>query len=156
METLRLGMDVGSTTVKVVVVDKDDKCLFKSYERHYSEIIKTGIDMLKAVRDMFPDYSFKMMFSGSGGMGLAEKLGMPFVQEVIALTEAIEKYIPQTDVAIELGGEDAKITYLGPSSEQRMNGVCAGGTGAFIDQMAQLMQIEVNDLNELAKKYNTI
>ncbi|MDD2370659.1 MAG: acyl-CoA dehydratase activase-related protein [Firmicutes bacterium] len=156
METLRLGMDVGSTTVKVVVVDKDDNCLFKSYERHYSEIIKTGIDMLKSVMVMFPDYTFKMMFSGSGGMGLAEKLKMPFVQEVIALTEAIEKYIPQTDVAIELGGEDAKITYLGASSEQRMNGVCAGGTGAFIDQMAQLLQVEVNELNEMAKKYNTI
>lgn len=156
METLRLGMDVGSTTVKVVVVDKEDNCLFKSYERHYSEILKTGIDMLKAVMVMFPDYSFKMMFSGSGGMGLAEKLKMPFVQEVIALTEAIEKYIPETDVAIELGGEDAKITYLGTSSEQRMNGVCAGGTGAFIDQMAQLMQVEVDELNNLAKKYNTI
>lgn len=156
METLRLGMDVGSTTVKVVVVDKEDNCLFKSYERHYSEILKTGIDMLKAVMVMFPDYSFKMMFSGSGGMGLAEKLKMPFVQEVIALTEAIEKYIPETDVAIELGGEDAKITYLGASSEQRMNGVCAGGTGAFIDQMAQLMQVEVDELNNLAKKYNTI
>ena len=156
METLRLGMDVGSTTVKVVVVDKDDNCLFKSYERHYSEILKTGIDMLKAVMVMFPDYSFKMMFSGSGGMGLAEKLKMPFVQEVIALTEAIEKYIPETDVAIELGGEDAKITYLGASSEQRMNGVCAGGTGAFIDQMAQLMQVEVDELNNMAKKYNTI
>lgn len=156
METLRLGMDVGSTTVKVVVVDGEEQCLYKSYERHYSEILKTGIDMLKEVNGLFPGRDFKMVFTGSGGMGLAEKLGMPFVQEVIALTEAIEKYIPQTDVAIELGGEDAKITYLGAGSEQRMNGVCAGGTGAFIDQMAQLLRVEVNELNEMAKKYNTI
>ena len=156
MKTLFLGMDVGSTTVKVVVVDENDKCLYKSYERHYSEILKTGVTMLKEVNSQFKDYGFKIMFTGSGGMGLAEKLGLPFVQEVIALTEAIEKYIPQTDVAIELGGEDAKITYLGASNEQRMNGVCAGGTGAFIDQMAQLMKVEVDELNELAKNYKTI
>ena len=156
MKTLFLGMDVGSTTVKVVVVDEEDNCLYKSYERHYSEILKTGITMLKEVNEQFPDHYFKIMFTGSGGMGLSEKLGLPFVQEVIALTEAIEKYIPETDVAIELGGEDAKITYLGASNEQRMNGVCAGGTGAFIDQMAQLMKVEVDELNEMAKKYKTI
>lgn len=156
MGILRIGMDVGSTTVKVVVVDEEDRCLYKSYERHYSEILKTGIGMLKEVTEQLPDADFKIMFSGSGGMGIAERLGLPFVQEVIALTEAIEKYIPQTDVAIELGGEDAKITYLGTSSEQRMNGVCAGGTGAFIDQMAQLLQVDVNELNEQAKNFNNI
>lgn len=156
MGILRIGMDVGSTTVKVVVVDEEDHCLYKSYERHYSEILKTGIGMLKEVTEQLPDADFKIMFSGSGGMGIAERLGLPFVQEVIALSEAIEKYIPQTDVAIELGGEDAKITYLGTSSEQRMNGVCAGGTGAFIDQMAQLLQVDVNELNEQAKNFNNI
>lgn len=156
METRYLGMDVGSTTVKVVVLDKEDRTLYKSYERHYSEILKTGVGMLREVAALYPEDEFKIMLSGSGGMGISERLGLPFVQEVIALTEAIEKLIPETDVAIELGGEDAKITYLGTSSEQRMNGVCAGGTGAFIDQMAQLLQVDVDELNRQAELYQTI
>ena len=151
-----LGIDIGSTTVKVVVVDKNDICLYKNYVRHYSELFKTVLSMLYEVDKALPNESFKIMITGSGGLGFSSKLQLPFVQEVVALVEAIEKYIPETDVAIELGGEDAKITYLSACSEQRMNGVCAGGTGAFIDQMAQLIHIEIDELNELAKNYDTI
>ena len=156
MKTKCLGIDVGSTTVKVVVVDENDNCLYKNYTRHYSELLKTVLSMLREVDEALPGESFKIMVTGSGGLGVSAKLQLPFVQEVVALVEAIEKYIPETDVAIEIGGEDAKITYLGTGSEQRMNGVCAGGTGAFIDQMAQLMHVEISELNELAKNYDTI
>lgn len=151
-----LGIDIGSTTIKIIVVDKDGIYLYKNYARHYSELLKTLLLMLCEVDKILPDESFKIMITGSGGLGVSVKLHLPFIQEVIALVEAIEKYIPKTDTAIELGGEDAKITYLGANSEQRMNGVCAGGTGAFIDQMAQLMHVEISELNELAKNYSII
>jgi len=146
------GIDVGSTTVKMVVIDHENQPLFTKYERHFSDIFKMVRKVLKdAQESLAPDVKFALTITGSGGMGLAEALGVPFVQEVIACTKTIETIIPETDVAIELGGEDAKITFLGATLEQRMNGSCAGGTGAFIDQMAALLETDANGLNELAK-----
>lgn len=151
-----IGLDIGSTTVKMVVLDEEDNIIFKEYMRHYSDIKKSVIMMFEEAKHVLQNRKVTVMISGSGGIGIAEKLDMPFTQEVIACTTAIERFIPDTDVAVELGGEDAKITYLGESLEQRMNGTCAGGTGAFIDQMASLLQTDANGLNELAKNYKQI
>ncbi|KNF07945.1 hypothetical protein CLPU_11c01140 [Gottschalkia purinilytica] len=153
---LNIGLDIGSTTVKMVVLDRLNNIKHKKYLRHFSDVKNTVASMLKEAREMLQDKIVTMMVTGSGGLDISKKLGVPFIQEVIACTETIEKFIPMTDVAIELGGEDAKITYLGESIEQRMNGTCAGGTGAFIDQMAALLQTDAQGLNELAKGYKTI
>lgn len=155
-KTLYLGLDVGSTTVKIAVLDKNNSILYSRYQRHYSDIRKTIYEVLDEVCGCFPEDSAAATVTGSGGILVSEWLNLPFVQEVIAGTKAIETFIPQTDVAIELGGEDAKISYFSGGIEQRMNGTCAGGTGAFIDQMASLLKTDASGLNELAKKHKVI
>lgn len=154
---MRIGLDVGSTTLKAVVLDDDDNLLFKSYERHYSKITEKTVELLKRIKDELniDDY-IHISISGSAGMGLAESSNIPFVQEVYATRVAVGKFIPDADVVIELGGEDAKILFLTNGLEVRMNGSCAGGTGAFIDQMATLLNITPDELNELAKKHTKI
>lgn len=151
-----LGLDIGSTTVKVTLLNPENKCLFQCYQRHFSDVRATVEDVLGQARDAVGDLKVKMAITGSGGLSLADKIDVDFIQEVIACTKAVEYFIPQTDVVIELGGEDAKITYFGRVMEQRMNGACAGGTGAFIDQMALLLQTDAMGLNELAKNYKVI
>ncbi len=154
---MRIGLDVGSTTLKCVVLDRNDNLVFHSYERHFSQISEKTNLLLKQVREAFPkEKEFKICISGSAGMGLAEYYDIPFVQEVYATRISILKLIPNTDVVIELGGEDAKILFLSKGMEVRMNGSCAGGTGAFIDQMATLLHINLVDMNEMAKKSNKI
>lgn len=151
-----LGIDVGSTTVKAYLTDEDNTCLFSNYVRHNSDVRNTILDLLKEITQDYPDIEVYPVITGSGGLSISESLNVKFVQEVIACTKTVETYIPQTDVAIELGGEDAKITYFEGSLEQRMNGTCAGGTGAFIDQMATLLQTDAAGLNELAKHHKRI
>lgn len=151
-QAMRIGLDVGSTTLKCVVYD-GDKPVFREYERHYSQIAEKASAMLRRVGERFPEEkSAGLCVSGSAGMGLAEDLGIPFVQEVYATRTAVVKYMPGADVVIELGGEDAKILFLSGSMEVRMNGSCAGGTGAFIDQMATLLDITPGELDEIAGK----
>jgi predicted CoA-substrate-specific enzyme activase len=149
----RIGIDIGSTTVKVVVLDGRGKLLSRAYVRHFSEVRATAAQnvMSLAEKGVLPPLAkVAVVITGSGGVGVADVLGYPFVQEVIACAEAVEVRVPQTDVAIELGGEDAKITFFTNGVEQRMNGSCAGGTGAFIDQMATLLKTDAPGLNELA------
>ena len=156
-DMLRIGIDIGSTTVKVVVINEKDEMLFSRYERHYSEILETVKKLVSEAHDEIGDASVSAMITGSGGVALSEAVGIPFIQEVVATANAIESVIPQTDVAIELGGEDAKIIYFeGGNAEERMNGICAGGTGSFIDQMAILLQTDAGGLNELAKNHKII
>ncbi len=153
---LRAGIDVGSTTVKLVIMDEAQNLLFSKYERHFSDVKKASEKILLEAEGVIGDQELTMSITGSGGMGLADVLEISFVQEVIACTKTVEEVIPETDVVIELGGEDAKITFFEGSLEQRMNGSCAGGTGAFIDQMAVLLKTDANGLNELAKNYQQI
>lgn len=152
---LRAGIDVGSTTVKLVVLDAEDQIVFAKYERHNADIKNAAEKILKEAQEVVKQ-PLAVAITGSGGIGLAEVLDVPFVQEVIACTRTVEEIIPETDCVIELGGEDAKITFFEGSLEQRMNGSCAGGTGAFIDQMAVLLKTDANGLNELAKNHQTI
>lgn len=153
---VNVGLDVGSTTVKIVVLDENKEIVFKDYRRHFSDIKKTVIDLLSDMQEVFSNFTLKLMITGSAGLGLAEELGAGFIQEVSACTKAIRRYAPETDVAIELGGEDAKIMYFGHSVEQRMNGTCAGGTGAFIDQMSSLLKTDASGLNTLASTHRNI
>ncbi|MDR3298501.1 MAG: acyl-CoA dehydratase activase-related protein, partial [Candidatus Accumulibacter sp.] len=153
--TYRIGMDIGSTTVKVVVLDERGEPLFKVYTRHFSEVRATLAHCLDSLAEsalLAPSSNVSVVLTGSGGVGVAEALDLPFVQEVVACAKAIEQRAPQTDVAIELGGEDAKITFFTNGVEQRMNGSCAGGTGAFIDQMATLLKTDATGLNDLASR----
>jgi len=153
----KLGIDIGSTTVKIAVLDQNDKLLFSDYERHFANIRETLGSLLGKARDAMGELDIAPMITGSGGLTLAKHLGVPFVQEVISVATALQSYAPQTDVAIELGGEDAKIIYFEDGNvEQRMNGICAGGTGSFIDQMASLIQTDAPGLNEYAKGYQEI
>ena len=152
----KAGIDVGSTTVKVVIFDDNYQLLFSRYERHFSDVKTATIKVLNEAISEIGDQTVSIAITGSGGMGLADVAEIPFVQEVIAATTTVEKFIPQTDVVIELGGEDAKMTFFGDTLEQRMNGTCAGGTGAFIDQMAGLLKTDANGVNELAKGYEII
>ncbi len=152
----RVGLDIGSTTVKAAVLGENDELLFSRYRRHFSDIRKTVSDIIAEVDNEISGERVLIAVTGSGGISVSKWLGIPFVQEVAAGTNAIKALIPQTDVAIELGGEDAKITYLTGGLEQRMNGSCAGGTGAFIDQMAALLNTDITGLNELSKKHTTI
>lgn len=154
--TLRAGIDVGSTTVKLVILNEQNESIFSKYERHFSDVKTATERVLREAESMIDTQGMTMSITGSGGMGLADILEIPFVQEVIACTRTVEEVIPETDVAIELGGEDAKITFFEGALEQRMNGSCAGGTGAFIDQMAVLLKTDANGVNELAKNYKTI
>ncbi|MGN1281030.1 MAG: acyl-CoA dehydratase activase-related protein [Succinivibrio sp.] len=155
-EILRIGVDVGSTTIKIVVLDSKSDVIYKNYERHFSETANALKNNLLKLKDVIHDTPFYLTMTGSSGMGLAQRLGIPFEQEVLSCTSAIRKLIPDTDTAIELGGEDAKITYTRGSLEQRMNGACAGGTGAFIDQMANLLNTDAQGLNTLAKEGSRI
>lgn len=155
-KSLRMGIDVGSTTVKVVLLDEQDNYLYKKYIRHYANILDTVHTLLQEAQVGYEDAKVHVAITGSGGMAMADKVSIPFVQEVIAETKAIKALYPQTDVIIELGGEDAKVTYLGRTAEHRMNGSCAGGTGAFIDQMATLLQTDASGLNQLAMNSDTI
>ena len=161
---LRVGLDIGSTTVKAVVLDQTDSLdavLFSDYRRHHANVRATVAGLLEDIHKELEslgrgDEPIRLAITGSGGLALADNLHVPFVQEVIAETRAIDEEYPQADVIIELGGEDAKITYLKPTPEQRMNGSCAGGTGAFIDQMATLLDTDAAGLNEMAKHYETL
>ncbi|MGL4792067.1 MAG: BadF/BadG/BcrA/BcrD ATPase family protein, partial [Anaerotignaceae bacterium] len=155
-DILRLGIDIGSTTVKVVVIDNDYKTLFSEYKRHFSEIKETLKELVENAHTAIGNRVVTAMMTGSGGVSMAEAVGVEFIQEVVATAKAIEVVAPKTDVAIELGGEDAKIIYFKDGIEQRMNGICAGGTGSFIDQMASLLQTDAEGLNGLAKKFNVI
>lgn len=156
MKNYLVGLDIGSTTVKIAVIDNKGKTIHKQYKRHYSDIKNTVTEIINNSYLCLKDSMINISVTGSGAIDVSKYLNIPFVQEVVASTKAIEKYIPNTDVAIELGGEDAKITYLSGNLEQRMNGTCAGGTGAFIDQMAVLMKLDANGLNELSKNHKTI
>ena len=148
---MKIGLDVGSTTLKCMVYDRQGQPVYQEYERHYSQIAEKASGMLTRIQEKFPqEKRASLCVSGSAGMGLAEDLGIPFVQEVYATRTATKKYIPDADVVIELGGEDAKILFLTGSMEVRMNGSCAGGTGAFIDQMATLLSITPDELNTIA------
>lgn len=156
VKTVVMGLDIGSTTVKTTVLDDENNCLFRCYQRHFSDIKATVLDVISQAQSELGNIEVAMAITGSGGLSLSERLGLPFIQEVIACTKAVETLIPQTDVVIELGGEDAKITYFDNFMEQRMNGACAGGTGAFIDQMALLLRTDALGLNELAQKHKVI
>ena len=155
-EILHVGLDVGSTTVKIIVMDKNKNTIYKNYQRHFSDTKNTVCNVLEKLLLQYPNNEFTLALTGSGAMSAAKFLGVDFIQEVVSCKRAVEKYIPKTDVVIELGGEDAKIIYFDQSIEQRMNGTCAGGTGAFIDQMASLLHTDTQGLNELAKNYKTI
>ena len=155
-KVLNIGVDIGSTTVKLVLMDNKKNVLFSAYERHYSDTKKTLIELLNKVLSEYSKCKFTLVFTGSGAISLANYLEVPFVQEVIACKNAIKEYSSSVDVAIELGGEDAKIIYFDQTIEQRMNGSCAGGTGAFLDQMAVLLNTSTEGLNDLAKDGKTI
>ena len=155
-KTLRVGIDIGSTTLKMVILDEQDNIVFQQYARHFSDIIPTFQGVAAKAQQFLCENLLSVIFTGSAGIGVSKALGLPFIQEVIAATHAIKRLIPLTSTAIELGGEDAKITYFSKTIEQRMNGVCAGGTGAFIDHMSSLLNTDPLGLNELAKKFSTI
>ena len=153
----KLGIDIGSTTVKVAVLDENNQILFSDYERHFANIRETLASLVTKALEKLGDLKLSPVITGSGGLTLAKHLEVPFVQEVVAVSTALSEYAPKTDVAIELGGEDAKIIYFENGNvEQRMNGICAGGTGSFIDQMASLIQTDAAGLNEYAKNYQEI
>ena len=156
MDVFTLGVDIGSTTVKLAVLDTNNHLIYSAYERHLSDSKNTLIRILKDCYYTLGDIQCCLSITGSGGLSISKWLNINFVQEVIACTKAVETFIPQTDVVIELGGEDAKITYFRGGMEQRMNGSCAGGTGAFIDQMAVLMNTDALGLNDYAKGYEVI
>jgi len=155
-KNLNIGIDIGSTTVKLVVMDDKLDIINSSYCRHYSDTRNTVCNTIEKLLEEYKKENLRVVLTGSGALSVSEILGIPFIQEVIACKRAVENYMPQTDVVIELGGEDAKIIYFDQSIEQRMNGTCAGGTGAFLDQMATLLNTDSMGLNELAKEYNTI
>ncbi len=154
---MRIGLDVGSTTLKCVAINDNEEIVYKAYERHYSKIAEMSAKMLGEILKEHPEFSkSKLTVSGSAGMGFAQTLGLEFVQEVYATRVSVSKLLPGTDAVIELGGEDAKILFFTGGTEVRMNGSCAGGTGAFIDQMASLLEVTPLELNDLAKKKEKI
>ena len=154
-KTYNMGIDVGSTTVKTIIL-YNDRPIYKEYRRHFSDVKKAIKEILQNVYDKLGDIYVSVVVTGSGGIDISNYLNLKFVQEVISSTKAIETFHKEVDVVIELGGEDAKITYLSGGIDQRMNGICAGGTGAFIDQMATLLKTDAKGLNEMAKDYNVI
>jgi len=153
--SLKIGLDIGSTTIKAVVL-REDIFIFERYRRHHSDIHSALVQIFDELAAAFPQDQVRVAVTGSGGVSIAKNLGLYFVQEVIAETEAVLKYYPDTDVVIELGGEDAKIAFLRPNLEQRMNGTCAGGTGSFIDQMASLLKTDAQGLDKLAAQAKTL
>ena len=156
MKKYNMGLDVGSTTVKLIVLDGNENIVYSEYRRHFSDIRSTIINLIKEAYDVVGECKITVGVTGSGGLSVSKWLDVDFIQEVIACTKTVEEVIPETDVAIELGGEDAKITYFKGGIEQRMNGTCAGGTGAFIDQMATLLNTDAMGLNELSKGHSVI
>ncbi|MCF0137723.1 MAG: 2-hydroxyglutaryl-CoA dehydratase, partial [Oscillospiraceae bacterium] len=152
----RAGIDIGSTTVKLVVIDAAGTIVFSKYRRHHAQTQNVLSALLKEARDSLGECSLKIKITGSGSINLGRALDIGFVQEVVAVATAIQSRAPRTDVAIELGGEDAKIIYFAGGLEERMNGICAGGTGSFIDQMASLLQTDASGLNEAARDYKQI
>ena len=153
---MRIGLDIGSTTIKIAVISEEGELLYSKYQRHYSQIAAKLLELHQEVRNLFPDLrTVRMALSGSAGIGIAEDAGIQFVQEVFAEKVCTEKLEPGTDAVIELGGEDAKILFLGRHFDARMNDSCAGGTGAFIDQMAALLNVETSEMNDLALKATT-
>ena len=156
MNKYRLGIDIGSTTVKIAILDDNNNILFSDYERHFANIQETLQSLLEKAVAQLGEFEIYPVITGSGGLTLAKHLEVPFTQEVVAVSTALQDYAPQCDVAIELGGEDAKIIYFTNGIDQRMNGICAGGTGSFIDQMASLLQTDASGLNEYAKNYKSI
>ena len=153
----KLGIDIGSTTVKIAILDENDQLIFADYQRHFANIRESLSGLLQKAYEQTGNITLCPMITGSGGLTLANHLEVPFVQDVVSVSTALEHIAPQTDVAIELGGEDAKIIYFENGNiEQRMNGICAGGTGSFIDQMASLIQTDASGLNEYAKDYKAI
>lgn len=155
-KVFHMGLDVGSTTIKIVILDSNNKIIHSKYQRHFSDIKSTIVELISETSEKFKDALATVMVTGSGGLSVSKWLKIPFIQEVIACTSTVERLIPETDVAIELGGEDAKITFFDEGIDQRMNGTCAGGTGAFIDQMASLLQTDAQGLNQMAKKHKVI
>ena len=153
---IKIGIDIGSTTVKVVVLDHDDKLLYRSYTRHFSKVREVALEELEKVPNLSANTPVRVFITGSAGLGVAETANIPFTQEVYATAEAVDAYIPGTNAVIELGGEDAKIIFFDGALEERMNGSCAGGTGSFIDQMATLLDLTTPELNELALKHEKI
>ena len=152
-----LGIDIGSTTVKIALLDKEKSIVFSDYKRHFANIQETLAELLSEAKEKCGNITLHPVITGSGGLTLAKHLEVPFVQEVVAVSTSLKALAPKTDVAIELGGEDAKIIYFEDGNvEQRMNGICAGGTGSFIDQMASLLQTDATGLNEYAKNYNSL
>ena len=154
--SLKIGIDVGSTTVKVIVLSEDNELLYRSYERHFSMVREKTCELLQRTEDLLKGQKVRAVITGSAGLGMAKSANVNFVQEVFATAEAVEKYIPDTDAVIELGGEDAKIIFFGGALEERMNGSCAGGTGAFIDQMATLVGVTADELDQLSLGYEKI
>ena len=152
-----LGIDIGSTTVKIALLNKEHHILFTDYQRHFANIQETLSSLLSKAHEALGNITVFPMITGSGGLSLAKYLNLPFHQEVIAVASALKEIAPKTDVAIELGGEDAKIyNFEGGNVEQRMNGICAGGTGSFIDQMASLLQTDAKGLNSYAANYKSL
>ena len=149
---MRVGLDIGSTTIKCAVLDEQEKLLYSTYERHYSHILEKAQELLRRIdKEYLHGGKALLSISGSAGMGLADSCGVPFVQEVFSTRVAVKRFVPQTDCVIELGGEDAKILFLTGGTEVRMNGSCAGGTGAFIDQMATLLKMSADEMNRAAE-----
>ena len=151
MKEYKAGIDIGSTTIKLVILDESNKTVYKNYVRHLAQTQLRLSELLKDVLAKVGECSLKIKITGSGSINLSKSLEIPFVQEVVAVATALKHHAPHTDVAIELGGEDAKIIYFKGGLEERMNGVCAGGTGSFIDQMASLLQTDAEGLNKEAK-----
>ncbi len=154
--SLRVGIDIGSTTVKVVVLNEQNKLLFRSYQRHFSKTRQCALEVLHSIQDLLAGQEIKVTITGSAGLGVANGAKIDFVQEVYATAAAVNTFVPGTDAVIELGGEDAKVIFFGGALEERMNGSCAGGTGAFIDQMATLMDVSVQELDALSLKHEKI
>ena len=153
-----MGVDVGSTTLKIMVLDQTDRVVYRVYRRHQAAIKAVFVEELQKLQVSYPQARYRMMITGSAGMGVADRVGIPFLQEVIASVEVIRKRYPKAYTLIDLGGEDAKMVFFenGKQPDIRMNGACAGGTGAFIDQMADLMNISVDELGQQALKYEKI
>ena len=152
----RIGIDIGSTTVKVIILDEKGEILFRSYERHFSKVREKTAEVLERAKPILAGKRIVLLITGSAGLGVSKSADIPFIQEVFATAKAVETYIPETDSVIELGGEDAKIIFFKGSLEERMNGSCAGGTGAFIDQMATLLNVRVEELDRMSAEYEKI
>ena len=157
-DIFKIGIDAGSTTMKIIVIDYNNDILYKSYRRHKAEINLLFSEEMYKIGKLFPEKQFIVNITGSAGMGISERTGIPFIQEIVASVEVIKQLYPNTRTMIDLGGEDSKMVFFSANKQPdiRMNGSCAGGTGAFIDQMADLMNIPIEELGELAMKFDKI